>query len=385
MGLRPVINVAGTMTSLGGCIVRPEVTAAAVEILPYFVEIDDLQRRASAAIAKATGAEAGCVTGCASAALSISVAGTMTGANLAHIEQLPDTAGMRNEVIMQTGHWCQYSAPVDQAVRLTGATARLVGTVNEAREDQLAAAINERTAAMLFVVSHQTAQHGQIPLELAAEVCRAHAIPLIADVAAEYDLRGFLSRGADLAVYSAHKFLGGMTGGIVAGRKELVRAAYLQSAGIGRGMKVGKEGIVGAITALDTWQQRDHAAERAAQQQIIAEWQAALAGIAGIDVSLSPDPTANPIERLRLTFQPAEPGRAAHVATRLAAGDPPIVVRDEFLDLNIFELDPCNLHPGEATIVAARLQEALKAPPPTDYDPTAEHRAAHARRLAWPD
>ena len=224
LGVRSVINVAGTMTSLGASIARPEVIDAVAEILPYFVEIDDLQRRASCAIADATGAEAGCVTACASAGISISIAGAMTGNNLALIERLPDVAGLRNEVIVQTGHLCQYSAPIDQAVRLTGASVRAIGSVNEARPDQLAAALTDRVAAMLFVVSHQTSQHGQISLEQAAEICRERAVPLVVDAAAEYDLRGFLARGAEIVVYSAHKFLGGMTAGIVAGRKGLVRA-----------------------------------------------------------------------------------------------------------------------------------------------------------------
>ena len=348
-GLRPVINVAGTMTSLGASIARPEVVEAVAEILPYFVEIEDLQRRASRTIADATGAEAGCVTACASAGISISIAGAMTGNNLALIERLPDVAGLRDEVIVQTGHLCQYSAPIDQAVRLTGARIRAIGTVNEARPDQLAAALTDRTAAMLFVVSHQTSQYGQISLEQAAEVCRERAVPLVADVAAEYDLRGFLARGADIAVYSAHKFLGGMTAGIVAGTKSLVRAAYLQSAGIGRGMKVGKEGIVGAIAALEAWQIRDHAADRDQHRLIVAQWQKSLAGWEGVQTLLVPDPTGNPIERLRLAFDRRRGARAVEIAVRLAEGDPPIIVRDEFLDLNMFELDP-------ATCIRAKLK-----------------------------
>ena len=97
-------------------------------------------------------------------------------------------------------------------------------------------------------------QHGQIPLEEVVGVCRRHGVPVIADLAAEYDLCGYLARGADLAIYSAHKFLGGPTAGIVAGAKPLVRATYLQNLGIGRGMKVGKEAILGAIAALEAWE-----------------------------------------------------------------------------------------------------------------------------------
>ena len=94
-------------------------------------------------------------------------------------------------------------------------------------------------------------------------VCHARGVPVIVDAASEYDLKGFLSRGADIALYSGHKFLGGPTSGIVAGRKDLVRAAYLQNRGIGRGMKVGKESIAGVMAALEAWERRDHAGIRA--------------------------------------------------------------------------------------------------------------------------
>jgi D-glucosaminate-6-phosphate ammonia-lyase len=122
---------------------------------------------------------------------------------------------------------------------------RLLGT------GQLEGALSERTAAALYVVSHHVVGYGQLPLETFAAIAHARGVPVVVDAASEYDLAGFLARGGDLAVYSAHKFLGGLTAGIVAGRLDLVRAAYLQNGGIGRGMKVGKEGIVGAMVAVD--------------------------------------------------------------------------------------------------------------------------------------
>ena len=100
---------------------------------------------------------------------------------------------------------------------------------------------------------------------------------MIVDAAAEYDLRGFLEQGADLVIYSGHKFLGGPTSGLIAGRKDLVRSAYLQNIGIGRGMKVGKEGIVGVMAALEAWRARDHAAVRARQRESLGLWQERLA------------------------------------------------------------------------------------------------------------
>src|SRR5256885_2322639 len=100
LGLRPIINVCGTMTALGACVVVPDAIKAASDILPEWVEINDLHRKASHAIAKATGAEAGFVTASASAGITLAIAGAMTGADLARVEQLPDASGMKDEVLI---------------------------------------------------------------------------------------------------------------------------------------------------------------------------------------------------------------------------------------------------------------------------------------------
>ena len=114
LGLRPVINVSGTMTSLGASIVVPEAVEAVTRILTEFVEMGDLHRKASQVIAELTGAEAGFVTASCSAGISLAVAAAITGENLWAIEQLPDTGTLKNEVLIQTGHMVNYGAPVAQ-------------------------------------------------------------------------------------------------------------------------------------------------------------------------------------------------------------------------------------------------------------------------------
>jgi L-seryl-tRNA(Ser) seleniumtransferase len=389
-GLRPIINVSGTMTTLGASIVVPEAVRAVAAILPQFVEINDLQRRASRAIAAACGAEAGFVTASAAAGISLGVAGCMTGADLARVERLPDTAGMKDEVPVQLGHLVGYGAPIDQAIRLTGAQVVRVGQATEVRRYQLEGALSERTAAVLFVVSHHTVQYGQLPLEEVAELAHARGVPVIVDGASEYDLKGFLARGADIAVYSAHKFLGGPTAGIVAGRKDLVRAAFLQNAGIGRGMKVGKEGVAGTIAALEAWAKRDHAAVRARETGYLRLWQERLARWAGVTAKIVPDPTHNPLDRLQVHLDPAEARVTAwDLADALAAGDPPVIVRDHEVELGFFFLDPCNLHHGEETIVADRFDQELERARGQN-GPAATHVAERSRRrferlMRWPD
>ncbi|MEW9307487.1 aminotransferase class V-fold PLP-dependent enzyme [Labrys neptuniae] len=390
LGLRPVINVSGTMTSLGASIVVPPAVEAVSAILSEFVELGDLHRKASAVIANLTGAEAGFITASCSAAISLAVAAAMTGSDLAAIERLPDATGLKNEVIIQSGHMVSYGAPVEQAIRLTGAKVVPIGQATSASAYHLAGAITDRTAAAVYVVSHHVVDYAQIPLRVFAKVAHEHGIPVIVDAASEYDLQGFLADGADLVLYSGHKFLGGPTSGIVAGPKELVRNVYLQNRGIGRGMKVGKEGIVGTLAALQAWKTRDHDGIRARERKALDCWLAALDGKQGVKAVVVPDPTNNPLDRLQVFIDPQEARITAwDLADRLAAGDRPVIVRDHEVEHGYFFLDPCNLHPDEEDIVAARLAEELEQARKSNL-PIAtpfEDRllAKEAAILQWPD
>ena len=361
LGLRPIINVSGTMTSLGASIVVPEAVAAVSAILPQFVEIGDLQKKASRVIARLCGTEAGFVTASCSAGITLAVAGAMTGCDLGAVERLPNTEDLKNEVLLMTGHMVSYGAPVEQGIRLAGAKVVPVGQATSAYGYQLNGAINERTAAAVYVVSHHTVQYGLIPLKEFVEICHARGVPVIVDAASEYDLTGFLAAGADIALYSSHKFLGGLTGGIVAGRTELVRATYMQNMGIGRGMKIGKEGILGTIAALEAWEKRDHAAVRERETRYLQLWEQTLSGRPGVTPIREADPTNNPLDRLKVAIEP----KGAHItawdlADALALGRTPIIVRDHEVEHGYFYLDPCNLHPGQETVVAERLVEELE-------------------------
>ncbi|MBY5391475.1 aminotransferase class V-fold PLP-dependent enzyme [Rhizobium leguminosarum] len=390
LGLRPVINVSGTMTSLGASIVVPEAISAMASILPHFVEINDLQRKASAVIARLTGGEAGFVTASCSAGISLAVAGAITGNNLLAIEKLPDVVPEKNEVLVQMGHVVSYGAPVDQAIRLAGGKAVLVGQATSTHRFHMENAITDKTAAAVYVVSHHVVDYGLLNLKEFVEIAHAKGVPVIVDAASEYDLKIFLEQGADIALYSGHKFLGGPTSGIVAGRKELVRHAFLQNMGIGRGMKVGKESIFGVMAALEAWENRDHAGIRERETGYLNLWKRTLDGRPGLTALIEPDPTNNPLDRLRLIVDPEQAHITAwDLADALAKGSPPIIVRDHEVEHRYFYLDPCNLHPGEETIVAERLaQELDKARASNEIIATPiENRSRHRfdGALRWPD
>ena len=361
LGLRQIINVSGTMTSLGASIAVPEAIDAMARALPQFFDMTALHAYASGVIADLTGGEAGFVTASCASGITVAVAAAMTGSDLHAIERLPDTNGLKNEVLMLSGHMVSFGAPVEQMVRLAGAKVVPVGQATSSSAYQLAGSINERTAAAVFVVSHHVVDYAQVPLKTFVEVCHAKGVPVIVDAASEYDLRMFLAAGVDVAIYSGHKFLGGPTSGIVAGSKDLVRACYLQNRGVGRGMKVGKETIVGVCAALTAWKTRDNDGIRARERAALDTWVAALANRPGVTATIVPDPTNNPLDRLKVAIDPQEARITAwNLAQRLAAGDRPVIVRDHEMEHGHFFLDPCNLHPGQEHVVAERLVEEVK-------------------------
>jgi L-seryl-tRNA(Ser) seleniumtransferase len=296
----------------------------------------------------------------------------------------------KNEVLVQMGHVVSYGAPVDQAIRLAGGKVVLVGQATSTHRFHMENAITDKTAAAVYVVSHHVVDYGLLNLKEFVEIAHAKGVPVIVDAASEYDLRIFLEQGADIALYSGHKFLGGPTSGIVAGRKELVRHAFLQNMGIGRGMKVGKESIFGVMAALEAWEKRDHAGIRERETSYLNLWKRTLDGRPGLTALIEPDPTNNPLDRLRLIVDPEQAHITAwDLADALAKGSPPIIVRDHEVEHRYFYLDPCNLHPGEEKIVAERLaQELDKARASNEIIATPiENRSRHRfdGALRWPD
>jgi L-seryl-tRNA(Ser) seleniumtransferase len=386
-GYTPLINVSGTMTGLGASITSQKVRDATSQAMARFVNMHELQAHASGVIARLTGAEAGCMTASASAGISLAVAGCMSGLDPAKAEALPAHPGPRSEVVVQAGHLCGYGAPIDTAIALTGATTRQIGQSTLAMDHQLEGALGDQTAAALYVVSHHVVHYGQIPFDRFVSICKSKGVPVIVDAASEYDLRGFIAAGADLAVYSAHKFLGGPTGGIIAGKRAAVRAAYLQNINLGRGMKIGKESIAGAIAAMEAWMTRDHEAMREAEDRVLEGWRARLAQLPGINPIIIPDPTGNPLNRLQVEVDAEQAGASAATFARvLGQQTPAIIVRDHEVELGYFQLDPCNLLPGQDEIVGQAVYDVLRRGQDFSQEPDDLHRARNGGvdgYMAW--
>jgi uncharacterized pyridoxal phosphate-dependent enzyme len=383
LGLSRLINASGTETVYGASPVGPEVTAAMAAILPHSVDMAELQAAASRVIARVTGAEAGCITGCTSASVVVAMAACMTGLDFGRIERLPDTSGMRSEVVIQKGHVVNYGSSITGDLRLTGARVVEFGAAAETGVYQLEAVLTANTAAAIYVVSHHCVQTGMIDLARYCASCHAAGVPVIVDAAAEYDWRSFLKAGADLLLFSAQKAMGGPTAGVIAGRRDLVRACHAQQRGIGRPMKAGKEAVVGAIAALERWAGLDHAAIEAAVEARAARAVQRLAGLPGVRVSVVRDETSNPFSRVVIAVDPAVAGLTAYgLAQTLAQGEPRILLRSLYADQGILQLDVRRLDETSLDIVCARIGAAVAAPSGVGLMMPPGDRSA-AGLLAW--
>ena len=365
LGLRRIVNVSGTETTKGASPVCPEVIAAVSDLVPYSVEMAELQSVASATIARALGAEAGFVTNCSAAGMTIAIAACMTGRNLARVEQLPDTAGMKDAVVIQRGHDVTYGGYVTQNIRLAGARPIEIGAATECGSYQLRAALDDNAAAALYVVSHHTVQSGLIDLDTFCNVCHGAGVPVIVDGAAEPDPRIFLKAGADIVVFSTQKAFAGLTGGVVAGRKELVQACAYQERGIGRPMKAGKETVISAIAALERWMALDHDKRARDLTARLERAKAKIEQLRGITVTLEEDATSHAFHRLLLFVQADQAGISAFDLSRaLWEETPSIFVRNLMADIGLLQVDFRRVDDSVADWVAERIVAIVKAGKP---------------------
>lgn len=358
-GVRRVINASGRMTALGVSTIHDETGKVLVEAAQSYVIIDELIDRVGEMISPFTGGEGTCVTGNTSAAICMSIAAVMTGKDLAKVEQIPDTTGMKNQVIIQKGHCINYGAPITQIVRTAGALPVEVGHANKVAKENIIGAINDKTAALLYVKSHHCVQKGMVSLEDMIKIAHDHDLPVIVDASAEEDLKKYVAMGADLVCYSGSKAIEGPTSGFVTGRKDLTDAAKLHYKGFGRLMKIGKENMMGLVKAIEIYANRDMDAHDAMLENTVDELLAALEGLPYIKVGRSVDEAGRKITRARVDVLPQCPLTAQQIADRLKAGSPAIYTRDHYLNVGTIFFDPRPMLPGDAKAIGEKMKEIL--------------------------
>ncbi len=365
LGVQTFINAYGTLTTLGGTLMGPEVRRAMDEAAQHFVAIHDLQKRVGVRLAELTGAESGFVTAGASCAICLSTCAVTVGGDVAKIRRLPDLSGSKSEIIMQRAH-TGAGNPYDHNWRMINTKIIAAETADEIR-----AAINPRTAALGMVLSHNSEGH-KLGLEEMISIAHKAGLPLILDAAAEIppasNLKKFVQMGADLVAFSGGKNLRGpQCSGLLLGRKDLIDAAYANSSPnnhFARIAKVGKEEIVGLLTAVELALQKDDAGERRRQEAMLKRIAEGVAGLPTVKTEFITNLDYSHSPRLSIQWDEKKLGMtAADVNNRLKAGEPSIVAADmtrfrpSWPGLGIFA--GC-LNPGEEKIVIERVRAILQ-------------------------
>jgi D-glucosaminate-6-phosphate ammonia-lyase len=367
LGVHPVIHGAGTTTRYGGSLLRPEALEAMREASQALVNLDELNEAAGAAIARMLGAESAFVTAGASAGLILQAAACMTGDDQAKITRLPDARGMPNEIIIQRAHRFAY----DQAYRVAGGILVEIGLARRTQPFELEDAISERTAAVAYLVSPFTSPPGILPLAQVITIAHARGVPVIVDAASmlppRENLTKFLRLGADLVSFSGGKGIRGpQSTGILAGRRDLVRAAALNASpnqALGRAAKTSKEEIAGLVTALELFMAEDEAAEMKRYADVCTTIVEALADIPCLRAVVEHEPINRVIPHAVVYFTvdwDGPSGQAVQLA--LARGEPHIYVQQGTHQGGYFDeiaVDPINLQPGDEDLIARRLRQEL--------------------------
>ncbi|MDP7014384.1 MAG: aminotransferase class V-fold PLP-dependent enzyme [Pirellulaceae bacterium] len=360
LGVRPIINAAGTITTLGGSLMPPEVVAAWNAASQSFVRLPELQDRVGERIAKLLDVDAALVTTGAAGGILVGTAAAVTHRDHSLISRLPLPPEMGLEVIRQSSHRECY----DNQVKTCG-----VKLVDVKTRDDLERAINQRTV-MMFSYNVQEGE-SKISQQDWVEVARRHKIPTLLDAAADTPPVDALSKynklGYDMVVFSGGKAIRGpQDAGLLLGSKDLIETAKLNTAprcgNIGRGMKVSKEDMVAMWAAVERFVKLDHAAELREWEQRIQTIEDAVAKIPSGKTRRVPPPIAHQVPHLVIDWDEQQVKVAPdQVKQTLAAGEPSIVTaRVHGTGQEGFLISVFMLKPGEANIVAARVAEILK-------------------------
>ena len=390
LGTTPVINANGHVTVLGGSSISPRVRRAMEEATHYYVDMRDLLLKSGEIMAPMLGAEAAFVTSGAASALVLGTAACLSGDDIEKIQRLPNTEGMKNEVII-FNRMKQMAYRYWRCFETAGAKLVWVGSEEEGTIEDIESAIGPNTALIQYL-GRAYARGGVPPAKELIALGKRHNVPVFVDAAGEtWPLDGltkYALEGADLVAYAAKYFNAPHSTGVLCGKQELVDIAFKHNfvafqygtMGVGRGYKIERQEIVAAVEALREWLTMDHEERLMSEDAKIRTIASTIEGIPGVRVTLcatvavgigNPLPeVSGPAGSMALEIDPQVVGKTAtEVAEELRDGDLSIVVNVRRADLaagteSLGEADLLGLnmrcvHDGQEQTIAERLRNAL--------------------------
>jgi seryl-tRNA(Sec) selenium transferase len=371
VGVRPLINARGTWTYLCGSLELPEARRAAEEASHYFVDLFELQAGVGRHLAKLAGAESAMVTSGSAGAMASAAAGCIAGTDAKNVWQLPDTTGLKSEVIMMGGR-----SAFDSAIRLVGGKLVIANTVAD-----LQPAITPQTAMVYTTWRDER-------IESILKITKPAGVPVLLDDAGGIPPFDSFTRyakiGVDLFCFSGGKGLSGpQCSGVLLGRKDLIDAALANSnpweGAVCRPMKVGKEEIMGIVAAIEYWSRADPAALNKEWQSRVERIQKLVTTVPGVTTNIATPQDENSYPTLTVTWDEKKFGlTVAQCDQQLREGEPRIEVltnsnpsgvldritdndpnRQRGEDPNLLQIISMTLQPGEDLIVGNRLRQIL--------------------------
>ena len=327
-----------------------------------FVNVADLNRRVGEFIAEITGAEAGMVTSGSAGALVMSIAACMTGTSIPNVRRLPNTKGMKSELVIQKIHRGGFSPLYTHS----GASFVEVGNVNSTLPEELDDAITDNTAAVAYLFAPRILTNG-LTLPQVAEIAHARGVPVIVDAAGRLppkeNLSRYITEGADLVAMSGGKHIRGPQGtGMLFGKRDLIDAAFMNNSpnqSLGRSHKVSKEEMVGLYTALKILVERDDEAELEEFRDLLAPIYDRLKKIPSLQVSIEFDENTYRLPTLVISLIAENRKRDPEdIMKELIDGDPSVFLLYDS-NLSVFFVNPFNLQADDVDILASRLAEVL--------------------------
>ncbi|MCZ6676059.1 MAG: hypothetical protein O7E52_02290 [Candidatus Poribacteria bacterium] len=360
LGARPIINAAGHATVMGGSTPSPVVQQAMEQASRYFVEMSDLLQKSGDHIAQILGVEAAYATSGCYAALVLSTAACITGNDPDKMARLPDTTGMKNEIVFQEKQRYGF----DRGYTIPGSTLVTVGDADGCTPAQLEGAINENTAAIAYFVSPGR-DSSVVSLDDAVKIAHAHDVPVIADAASQIHPLDYFRRtaqAADLVCFGA-KYLGAPhSSGFVCGKKDLIDAVvghgFISGRPFGRGMKLDRQEIIAVMTAVDAWFSMDHEARIEGYHEKFAVIERGLKGVPAVRETKVAGNSRYWVVDLHVVLDTGALGKnASQVVSELDAGNPRIRVSSAGDDTVAIRVDI--LQEGDEYIIADRLRSLL--------------------------
>lgn len=353
--LKEVINASGRMTILGVSKVSESVLAAQRFGGEHFFEMSDLSEKTGAYLANLLAVEDVQIVSCASAGIVQAVAAVIGKGSLTHVYHPYSATIKKKEIILPKGHNVDYGTSVELMIQQGGGQVIEAGYANMCSTEHLESCITENTAAILYVKSHHTVQKSMLSVEEAVAVAQKHEIPLIVDAAAEEDLFKYTKLGADLVIYSGAKAIEGPSAGMVIGKNPYIPWVRLQSKGIGRSMKIGKENILGFTQAVTDY--LEHGSESGeSMKRRLQPFVEELNHIDHLSATIVQDPAGREIYRASVKIS----DRSAHsVIQALKEKNPAVYTRDYQANHGIIEFDIRSVNQEEMQKIIVRLQEIM--------------------------